>query len=251
MVGIITTPSKLYPIDPNYMDASVNIAEQQTLDLLRDTQTELRDGLNALGGQQAEGLLEKYRFWTTSHINRTAESYLYLRSSGRIDASKNLLRPAIEAVFRLQALRKQPDLLFRIAFGEFEEDRKWLRLTTAPDNLTAQPAIESQWLHFKTAYALKYPDQLLVEESLPLRSAAQYAGLEGYYDTHYRLYCRFTHAAFRAVTGNLNEFESHDNRTMILCALAGVENLTLIGAPVPNLDSLRQRLGDLTPGDTP
>jgi hypothetical protein len=232
------------------MDATANVEEQQTLDLLRDAQAELRDGLNALGGQQADGLLENYRFWTISHINRTAEGYLYLRSSGRIDASKNLLRPAIEAVFRLQAVRAQADLLFRIAFSEFAEDRKWLRLTTASDNLTAQPAIEAQWLQFKTAYALKYPDQLLVEQSLPLRAAAQYAGLEGYYDTHYRLYCRFTHAAFRAVTGNLNAFESHDNRTMILCTLAGVENLTLIGAPSPNLDWLRQRLGNLTPDDT-
>jgi hypothetical protein len=74
-----------------------------------------------------------------------------------------------------------------------------------------------------------------------------FAGLDGYYDTYYRLYCQFTHGAFRATTGNLNVFDSEDTHAMVLCGLADVENLTLIGAPAPNIDSLKQRFGELIP----
>jgi hypothetical protein len=51
------------------------------------------------------------------------------------------------------------------------------------------------------------PEHPLTEEELSLRRAAECAGIEGYYDSHYRLYCRFTHAAFRASTGDLSEFD--------------------------------------------
>jgi hypothetical protein len=82
----------------------------------------------------------------------------------------------------------------------------------------------------------------LTQKRLSLRDAAESAGIEGYYDTHYRQYCRFTHAAFRASTGYLSEFEPEDNRTMTLCALTAVEALVALGAPAPNLASLKQRL---------
>jgi len=223
------------------------VPQNPTLELLVAAQHELRDALNGLGGHEGDGLLEHYRFWTTSHINRTAEGYIYLRTSDRIDASKHLVRPAIEAAFRLQAVRRNPVLLFRIAFSEFEEDRKWLQATALKTNPNAPASIQDQWNTFRTAYASKYPSHQLIEEYLPLRAAAECAGLEGYYDTHYRLYCKFTHGAFRATTGNLNEFETEDTRAMILCVLVAVENLTLLGAPAPNIDSLKQRLGDLIP----
>ena len=212
------------------------------MELLSDMQAELRDALNALGGKQSEGLLEHYCFYTTAHINRAVEGYIFLRKSGRIEASQNLIRTAIEAILRLQATRKKPEVLFRIAFTEFEEDKKWLRSLHGPDVASAIQAVDTQWADFKQAYRTKYPEHPLVEKELSLRGASEFAGVEGYYDSHYRLYCRFTHAAFRATTGNLKDFYREDNRTMTLCAFGAVEALVSIGATAPNFAALKERL---------
>jgi len=100
-------------------------SELASLKLLSDMQAELRDALDELGGRQGDGLLEHYAFYTAAHINRAAEGYVYLRESRRVEASKHLIRTAIEAFIRLQCIRKHPELLFRIAFSEFNEDKKW------------------------------------------------------------------------------------------------------------------------------
>jgi hypothetical protein len=223
------------------------VLEVQSLELLSDTQTELHHALSAFGGRQSEGLLEGYRFYTASHINLAAEGYIYLRKSERIDASKHLIRTAIEAVIRLRAVQKKPQLLFRIAFTEFNEDKKWARSLLEREVSGAITAIENKWTDFKQAYQTKYPEPPLVEEELSLRGAAECAGieLERYYDSAYRLYCRYTHAALRATSGSLNKFDRHDNRTMTLCALGGVDTLVSIGAPAPNIESLLERLGCL------
>jgi hypothetical protein len=108
-------------------------------------------------------------------------------------------------------------------------------------------AIENNWIHFRQAYQAKYPHYPALEEELSLRRAAECAGieLERYYDSAYRLYCRYTHAALRATSGSLNKFDRHDNRTMTLCALGAIDALVSIGAPAPNIESLRERFGCL------
>jgi Family of unknown function (DUF5677) len=217
-------------------------SELASLRLLSDMQAELRDALNALRGMHSDGLLQHYPFYTAAHINRAVEGYVYLRESGRVEASKQLIRTAIEAMILLQCIRKQPDLLFRIAFTEFHEDKKWVRSLQRPDVADAIQAIDAQWKDFVGAYQMKYPEHPLIEEELSLRRAAEYTGIERYYESHYRLYCRFTHGAFRSSTSYLSEFEPEDNRTMTLCALAAVETLVALGAPAPDLESLKQRL---------
>src|SRR5438045_5835162 len=109
------------------MHANSDSLETRSLELLSDLQGELREALNGLGGKQRDGLYDGYLGYTAGHINRAIEGYIYLRTSQRIDASKHLIRTAIEAVIRLQAVRKKPELLFRIAFSEFNEDKKWVR----------------------------------------------------------------------------------------------------------------------------
>jgi hypothetical protein len=216
--------------------------EPRSLNLVSDMQAELREALNSLGGNTREGLHDGYLGYSAGHINRAVEGYVYLRKSGRIDASKHLVRTSIEAVIRIRAIRKKPELLFRIAFTEFSEDKKWVRSTAGADVRTALSAIEKHWADFKQAYHAKYPEHALLEEEISLRRTAECAGIAKYYDTHYRLYCRFTHAAFRATTGNLNEFDREDNRTMALCALSALDAVSSIGGQTPNLKSLRERL---------
>jgi len=77
---------------------NTNKAELTSLQLLRDMQAELRDALNALGGRQADGLLQHYPFYSAAFINRAVEGYIYLRESGRFNASKLLVRPALEKI---------------------------------------------------------------------------------------------------------------------------------------------------------
>jgi hypothetical protein len=223
------------------------VLDVQSLELLSDTQAELHHALAAFAGRQAKGLLEEYQFHAASHINVAAEGYIYLRNSQRIDASKHLIRTAIEAVIRLRAVQEKPQLLFRIAFTEFNEDKKWASSLQERDVSGTITKIENKWTDFKRAYKAKYPEHPLVEEKLSLRRAAECAGtgLERYYDSAYRLYCRYTHAAFRATSGSLNKLDRHDNHTMTLCALGGVEALAAIGGPAPNVELLRERLGRL------
>lgn len=224
------------------MAVNAESLETRSLELLSRMQAEIHDALSGLAGGQREGLYDGYLVYTAGHINRAAEGYIYLRRSHRIDASKHLIRTGIEAVIRLQAVRKKPELLFRIAFTEFNEDKKWVRSTKADDVDKALSAIDKNWTDFKQAYRAKYPEHALVEQEISLRATAEQAGIERYYDSHYRLYCRFTHAAFRATTGNLNEFDREDNRTMALCALSAIEALSSIGASTPNIEQLREQL---------
>jgi hypothetical protein len=84
------------------------------------------------------------------------KGYVYLRESGRVEASKYLIRTAIEAIIHLQSIRKQPELLFRIAFTEFNEDKKWVRSLQRPDVADAIQAIDAQWAAFVRAYRMKY-----------------------------------------------------------------------------------------------
>src|SRR6266478_10191804 len=169
--------------------------ETRSLKLLTEIHAELRDALNGLGGRTYEGAREAYRFHTAAHLNHAVEGYIYLRQGRRLDASKHLVRNAIEMLILLMAVQKKPELLFRIALNEHNDKKTQVRCMAHGDVSAALSAIDKQWSDFKSAYQTKYPEQQLVETQLSLRDIAQHAGIQSYYDTHYRLYCRFTHAA--------------------------------------------------------
>lgn len=227
-----------------------NELEERSMTVLCDIEKQLAESIESLRGTHGAGLCEHYRFHTASYVHAAVEGYIWLRKSGRVSASKHLVRTCIEAFIRLEAVKKKPNLLGEIAFAEFGEDLKWAR-SLGQHASDATAAINRTWNDFKSAYSAKYPGLGRVEElcldnqALNLRSIAEQIGMQGYYDSHYRLYCRFTHAAFRASTGSLGELESEDNRTMALCALGSIEALALIGAPAPNMEALRDRLARL------
>lgn len=219
-----------------------NNCELKSLTLLEDSQAELCDALNSLGGHEVDGLLDRFPFISATHINRAVEGYLRLRKAGRSEASKLLIRSALETVIRLRAAQAKPELMFRIVFSEFEEDKKWIRALDGPSKVQVLDAMEKEWQEFKNAYSAKYPHHSAIEEKLGVEAAAKASGMEKYYNTHYRLYCRFTHANLQAMIGGLSGFESEDNRTMTLCALAAIEALNSIGANTTKLQALMERL---------
>ncbi len=224
------------------MVIDMNFDETKLLDLLRDLQAALGASLDSLGGKTSGGLVQSYLVYSAIHTNKAVEGYINLRDSGRIDASKLLIRPALEACIRMLAVGGKPEMMFRIAFSEFGEDKKWARPLGQAESIAA---IDQQWQDFKKTYAAKYPQHPLNETTLSLLDAAQSVGLEKYYDSHFRLYCRFTHAAFRAITGDLDNFDPVDNRTMAFCTYVAIDVLRSIGASAAGLAEFKQRLNSL------
>jgi hypothetical protein len=218
--------------------------EQQSLELLNDLQVDLCHVLNSIGGKRSEGLSDNYKVYSAGYVNQAAEGFIYLRNAGRIDSSKLLIRPAMEMMIKLQAVHTKPELLFRIAYSEMLDDRKWFKPATLqagqPYDLATD---EKRWSDFKDKYKAQFPAHKLDEKKLTLMDAAEAAGLKGYYNIYYRMYCKYTHAALRAVGGYLNELaDPEDNRTMALCVFATLEALIPIGGASPNFNSLQERM---------
>lgn len=222
--------------------------EVEPLTLLHDLQGELTDALNSLGGKRPQLIGDRYHLNAAAYINKASEGFLLLRTNGRADASKLLIRPAIEAVFRVQALRKKPELLYHIAWTERLEDKKWFRSAAhRHGSQYDENADDPSWKIFEEAYKAEFPQASLIPKKLTVFATAEAAGLEDYYGSHYRMYCQYTHAALRATGGHLDELsDAEDTRTMILCAYCALAAIAAIGALSSNLQRLHQRVEDLS-----
>jgi hypothetical protein len=226
--------------------------EAAALKLLADLHTELSATLNSLSGKQPQAVGDRYHLYAAAYINRAAEGYWLLRTEGRVDASKLLLRPAIEAMVRIQALRKNPELLFNIAWTERLEDRKWLRPVALKHGVPYDDNADNPgWKRFEDAYKKEFPNASPVGSKLSAYSAAEAAGLADYYNSHYRMYCQYTHAALQATGGYLNELtDPEDTRTMVLCAYCALSAVANIGGVSTNLKSLHDRVDNLSKTET-
>jgi uncharacterized protein DUF5677 len=222
--------------------------ERVPLEVLTDLQAELSIALNSLGDQLSKAITDRYYFNAAGYINSAADGYLILRSAGRADASKLLIRPAIEMMIRIQALRRQPDLFYQIGFTESEDDKKWFRAAAArvgaPYDDKADPP---GWGEFETIYKQEFPNTSPKRSILTLACAAQVAGLKDYYDSHYRMYCKYAHAALRATGGYLDDMsDPEDTRTMVTCMFSALDAVVAIGASAPHFKALRARCDDLS-----
>jgi len=222
--------------------------EAEVLNLLSDLEGELAAALNSLGGKVPKAITDRYYLEIGTYIHRAADGYLVLRNKGRIDASKLLIRPAIEATIRVQALRKKPEIFYQIAYSERLEDHKWLRPAAEKAGMPYDKDPDPPgWNEFEKAFQAEFPSVPLNRTKLPLRDAAVIAGLGAYYDSHYRLYCQYAHAALRAMGGHSDDItDPEDTRTMILCAFAALGGLMAIGAESLNADSLHARVDRLS-----
>jgi hypothetical protein len=221
--------------------------EEDVLQLLEDLEKQLSAALKSLGGRESATICDHYYLNAAGHIDTAAEGYLVLRKAGRMDASKLLIRSAIEAMIRIQALRLKPDLLYQIAFSEALEDKKWFRpAASATGKAYDDQADPPGWGEFEARYKEAFPNATPKREKLSLFGAAQIAGQENYYNTHYRMYPQYTHAALRAIGGYTDELsDSEDTRTMVVCAFAALAAVAAIGADAPKLDALRSRVDEL------
>jgi hypothetical protein len=218
-------------------------AEEESLKLVEDFNDELKHAIDSLGGMKPSSLIDTYRFWASKHLQRAVDGFASLRRPGRMDGSKFLVRPAIEMAFRLEAARQHPDVFYRIAHEEHRQDKQ---LMQGQQPLLAQH--EKNWQKFENAFVKGFPKVPIpnVDDRLTIEHVAEKAGMKPYYNSHYRIYCRYTHGALQASTGNLDKATDRaDNRTMAICALVALDNLISFGAKSPNHDGLVKRLDRL------
>jgi hypothetical protein len=222
-------------------------AEEESLKLVEDFDNELKHALDSLGGGKPRGLLDQYRFWSAKHLQRAVDGFAFLRRSGRVDGSKFLVRPAIEMAFRLEAALQHPDMFYRIAHEERRQDK---HLIQGDPKLQAES--DKNWDEFKDEFVKEFPAIPIPNlcdrcDRLRIEHVANEAGMKPFYDSHYRIYCRYTHGALQASTGNIDEAtDPADNQIMGVCALVALDNLFSLGAKSSSRDGLAQRLQDIT-----
>ena len=120
----------------------------------------------------------------------------------------------------------------------------------AGDDPTLQAQNDKNWEGFKNAFVSEFPTVPIpdVGDRLTIEHLAKKAGLSPFYNRHYRIYCRYTHGALHASTGNIDEATDRaDNQTMAVTALLALDKLISLGANSSNRDGLAQRLEDITP----
>ncbi len=125
-------------------------AEEKSLKLVEEFDEELRNALDSLGDKNPtpDTILTRYLFWSSKHLQRAVNAFAFLRRSGRVDASKFLVRPAIEMMIRLEAARQHPDLFYRIAHSEYVQDKHLLRI--AGDDAKLQAQADKNWKNLRT-----------------------------------------------------------------------------------------------------
>ncbi len=210
-----------------------------SFDLVKKMQKALGDAIDSQGGKKAD-LMEFFKFYHCSNINQCAEGFCYLRESGRIDASKMLVRPVIESMFKLVAVHKNSAIFFRIAYSEYIEEKKWFNNPSNPMSKTNLDLLTQQWEEFKKLFQKQFPSHSINETECSTYQAAEVAESIDFYNSHYRMYCKFTHGAFRAISGGMRSFDDFDNTTMISCILGALEYLISAEASIPNFDEIKQ-----------
>lgn len=216
-------------------------AEPLADDYVPRLQFELKEALNSLGGRPCNGLLDAFNCYSATHIDRAADAYVLLKQANREEALPLLIRPAMEAMFRLLAVRSSPNVLYRLAYHEHLQDKKWAT-PFAPDGVDSISFFANKWSDFAKLYAEQFPDYDLSSQDISLRQVAELAGIAPYYDSHYRLYCQHTHAALSACAGYLTEFHTENDRTMAACIICALEAVVSTGGASRNLDQLRAEL---------
>ena len=148
----------------------------------------------------------------------------------------------LEAAFRLLAVKENPRLLLQIARHEHLEDRKWAKPAAQGLGQNIDSDLDQQWSEISDAIRKEFPNDTLTEAPLSAWDAANSVGVSSYYDTHYRLYCQFTHASYRATMGDLDCFEYHDVRTVCFGLMIGVGGAASIGGKTTRPQEFWERL---------
>ncbi len=198
--------------------------ETRSLELLADTQAALSSALESITINEADPF-QRFKGHSCRYINVQADGYILLRSSGKRDASKTMIRPAIEAMLKILAVQKRPSALFQIAFKEHNDKSKTVNTIAKKRGVDTSAALKKQWNETVEAYKTKYPDHDLIEiedKELSTKAAAVIAGLPEVYESQFRVYCNPTHGSYIAIMMP-RMTDLLDNLTMTDCVLHALE----------------------------
>ncbi|HEY5042587.1 MAG TPA: DUF5677 domain-containing protein [Verrucomicrobiae bacterium] len=209
------------------------------MEFLKELQPLLMDAIDSLKGKKPSNFGSSYLGRIAPTVNRAGDGYLWLRESGRMDASKLLIRPALEAVFCGTAAMNNKEFVFRKAYSEWEEHKKLF----AHDAASKKKADE-YLLKLKRRFHEEAPDYPIKCKTIKVREIAEMAGLVSAYEDYYRIYCRFTHSALMAVSGNLNQAtDSKDTHVVVWCVLMMLNQLKqFTPADIPDLMPFHEKL---------
>jgi hypothetical protein len=223
-------------------------SEVVAMALLSELQPAIAAALDSLGGKMTKGVEDLYYLYASRQINTAVDAFILLRHDHRIDGARLLVRPALEAMLRLRAVRAKPHLLYRVLFGEALESDKWLGGVAKRHGVPYTRVCDRDvWQAFKARCASQFGAEKLEDLALSSYDAAAAIGVEVYYDSHYRAYCQYTHGALEAVSGNLDELtDPEDTRVMLNSAMTAAEALVDMGADCPKMVSFRERFIDVT-----
>jgi hypothetical protein len=215
--------------------------EAQKLKILQELLKDLCVAINSLDEKAPppESAAAAYMQYVAVAINRAADGFLVLRLAHRVAASKLLIRPALEALIAGAAIANQPDLLSRKARSEWEEEIRMF-----PKCPERDAAFQKLWADFEQAVRRHKPGCQINPTPISTRDMAKEVGWEEIYDKVYRLYCKFTHGAVRAVRGELDDStDNRDTEIIIWCVFQALVLLkSKTPAIVPDLDRLHDRL---------
>jgi hypothetical protein len=216
--------------------------EIEFLKLLKELQPICVKALNSLGGKKPADAGSSYLGRIAKTVNRTSDGYLLLREAGRMDASKLLIRPALEAVFCGTAALKDKEFLFRKAYSEWKEDKK-LFAKDAEGKKEADEYLK----HLQIGFQKHNPAYPIKLQEIKIEGIARMAELSPVYESAYRVYCKYTHSAMRAVSGHLDQgTDLRDTPTIVWCVLTTLGLLkTHTPAEIPPLENFYQKLDSL------
>ena len=215
--------------------------------LLSEIQPAIAVALNSLGGKMTKGVEDLYYLYASSHINTAVDAFILLRREHRIDGARLLVRPALEAMLRLQAVRAKTYLLYRVLLREALEADKWFGSVARRHGVDYTRVCDrDEWQAFKNRCVAQFGADKLEDSPLDSYGAAAAIGVEAYYDSHYRGYCQYTHEALEAVSGSLDELtDPEDTRVMLHSAMVALDALVDVGADCPTIASCRKRFNEV------
>jgi hypothetical protein len=225
------------------MTPTKDSVEKRSQQLLDDCRDELGKAIDYFGGKLPTSRAQLYVFYFTVHVQRAVEGYLILRRGDLIEASKHMIRTCIEATFRIFAVLRQPDTLFRIAYMEYRSIVAAINVHNQPTKVEDLKKLTSDWNEYASEYFSEYPEQraIAVEEKLTIEQLAIRAEMSSEYNGQYRAFSQVVHGTFGQAAGGMKGMDYLDGITMVQMAIRCIHALQILSAPASNLNALNER----------
>ncbi len=199
----------------------------------------LSKALNSLNGITPPTHESSYLCSAADSVCLAADGYIFLRENGRVNASKLLIRPMVEAALFASAVVNVKGFYFRKRYSEFVEEGK---LRGSAPQITAQTKKASSDL----AAILKKGDPTypIKEARVSVFDAAHAVGMRDVYEIVYRMYCQYTHGNAKATRGEFDRLtDPNDTFFAVWCVWQMLVHLPQhTPAKIPALTSLEDRL---------